>query len=124
MADEKRRFRIGNLFRRTTPKPADRTIYNPGIQEKDTSYLLTSPVIYHIAQQSVIVRTCTTQLKQEIFRRGYLWEEKFVKKCTDCGKEHQSPVEQCAECGSMNLEKPNPDQLKYAQKFLDGYVNK
>ena len=124
MADEKRRFRIGNLFRRTTPKPADRTIYNPGIQEKDTSYLLTSPIIYHIAQQSVIVRTCTTQLKQEIFRRGYLWEEKFVKKCTDCGKEHQSPVEQCAECGSMNLEKPNPDQLKYAQKFLDGYVNK
>tara|TARA_A100001391_G_scaffold60497_1_gene37692 strand:+ start:2382 stop:4019 length:1638 start_codon:yes stop_codon:yes gene_type:complete len=124
MADEKRRFRIGNLFRRTTPKPADRTIYNPGIQEKDTSYLLTSPVIYHIAQQSVIVRTCTTQLKQEVFRRGYLWEEKFVKRCTDCGKEHQSPVEQCAECGSMNLEKPNPDQLKYAQKFLDGYVNK
>ena len=124
MADEKRRFRIGNLFRRTTPKPADRTIYNPGIQEKDTSYLLTSPVIYHIAQQSVIVRTCTTQLKQEIFRRGYLWEEKFVKKCTDCGKEHQSPVEQCAECGSMNLEKPNPNQLKYAQQFLDGYVNK
>ena len=26
MADEKRRFRIGNLFRRTTPKPADNTI--------------------------------------------------------------------------------------------------
>ncbi len=124
MADEKRRFRIGNLFRRTTPKPADRTIYNPGIQEKDTSYLLTSPVIYHIAQQSVIVRTCTTQLKQEIFRRGYLWEEKFVKRCKDCGKEHQSPVEQCVECGSMNLEKPNPQQLKYAQKFLGGYVNK
>ena len=124
MADEKRRFSIGNLFRRTTPKPADRTVYNPGIQEKDTSYLLTSPVIYHIAQQSVIVRTCVTQLKNEVFRRGYLWEEKFVKKCMDCGKEHQSPVEQCAECESPNLEKPNPEQLKYAQKFLEGYVNK
>ena len=24
----------------------------------------------------------------------------------------------------MNLEKPNPEQLEYAQKFLDGYVNK
>ena len=124
MADEKRRFSIGNLFRRTTPKPADRTVYNPGIQEKDTSYLLTSPVIYHIAQQSVIVRTCVTQLKNEVFRRGYLWEEKFVKKCMDCGKEHQSPVDQCAECESPNLEKPNPEQLKYAQKFLEGYVNK
>ena len=112
------------MFRRTTPKPADRTVFNPGIQEKDTSYLLTSPIIYHIAQQSVIVRTCVTQLKNEVFRRGYLWEEKFVKKCLDCGKEHQSPVEQCAECESINLEKPNPEQLKYAKKFLDSYVNK
>ena len=62
---ERRRFSFTSLFRNTTPKPLDRSVYNIGIQEKDTSYLLTSPVIYHIAQQSVIVRTCTTQLKQE-----------------------------------------------------------
>ena len=124
MAEGKRRFSVANLFRRTTPKPADRTIYNPGIQEKDTSYLLTSPIIYHIAQQSVIVRTCVTQLKNEVFRRGYLWEEKFVKKCEDCGKEHSSPIEACVDCESTNLSKPNPDQLKYAHEFLEGYVNK
>ena len=124
MAEGKRRFSVANLFRRTTPKPADRTIFNPGIQEKDTSYLLTSPIIYHIAQQSVIVRTCVTQLKNEVFRRGYLWEEKFVKKCEDCGKEHSSPTEACVDCESTNLSKPNPDQLKYAHKFLEGYVNK
>ena len=75
---EKRRFSVFNLFRQTTPKPEDRTIFNPGIQEKDTSYYLTSPVIYAIAKQSTIVRTCTTQLKQEIFRRGYKWEEAVV----------------------------------------------
>ena len=43
MVEEKRRFSIFNLFRQSTPKPQDRTIYNPGIQEKDTSYFLTSP---------------------------------------------------------------------------------
>ena len=124
MVDEKRRFSVGNLFRRTTPKPADRQIFNPGIQEKDTSYLLTSPIIYHIAQQSTIVRTCITQLKQEIFRRGYTWEEKFVNKCKACGEEHSSPTKECKQCGSVDLLKPDPKQLDYAHKFLEGYVNK
>lgn len=123
MAEEKRRFAFTNLFRNTTPKPADRTVYNLGIQERDNSYLLTSPIIYHIVQQSTIVRTCITQLKQEIFRRGYTWEEKFVVKCQDCGKEHASPVKQCSDCNSINLKKPDPKQLEYAKKFLDGYVN-
>ena len=67
MAEETRRFSIRNLFRRQTPKPADRQIYNLGIQERDNSYMMTAPVIYHIVQQSVIVRTCITQLKNEIF---------------------------------------------------------
>ena len=98
---------------RTTPKPADRTIYNPGIQEKDTSYLLTSPIIYHIAQQSVIVRTCTTTKAGGIQKRIPMGRKVREKRCKDCGKEHQSPVEQCVECGSMNLEKPNPEQLQY-----------
>jgi hypothetical protein len=123
MVEEKRRFSFTNLFRNTTPKPADRSVYNIGIQERDNSYLLTSPIIYHIVQQSTIVRTCITQLKQEIFRRGYTWEEKFVVKCQDCGKEHASPVKVCSDCSSTNLKKPDPKQLEYAKKFLDGYVN-
>lgn len=123
MVEEKRRFSFTNLFRNTTPKPADRSVYNIGIQERDNSYLLTSPIIYHIVQQSTIVRTCITQLKQEIFRRGYTWEEKFVVKCQDCGKEHASPVKECSDCNSTNLKKPDPKQLEYAKDFLDGYVN-
>ena len=124
LADGKRRFSITNFFRRTTPKPLDRQVFNPGIQEKDTSYLITSPIVYHIAHQSVIVRTCTTQLKNEIFRRGYYWDEKFASKCRECDYEHKSPSEECEECGSMNLAKPDRKQLVYAEKFLDGYVNK
>ena len=75
MVDEKRRFSFTNLFRRTTPKPEDRSIYNIGIQERQQSNMMTAPVIYHMVQNSVIARTCITQLKQEIFRRGYVWEK-------------------------------------------------
>lgn len=119
-----RRFSVTNLFRRTTPKPEDRKIYNPGIQEQKNNYLITPPILYHVAQQSTIVRTCTTQLKNEIFRRGYTWEEKFTKRCKRCGKEHKSPVTECIDCGSTDLEKPDPKQLEYAKKFLGKYVNK
>ena len=77
MADGKRRFSFTNLFRRTTPKPADRQIFNIGIQERQQANLMTAPIIYHIVNQSVIARTCITQLKQEVFRRGYVWEKAF-----------------------------------------------
>jgi DNA-directed RNA polymerase subunit RPC12/RpoP len=77
-----------------------------------------------MAQNSVIVRTCTTQLKNEVFRRGFHFEEKFTKKCKTCGKEHEQAVEQCVECGSMELVKPDKKQLTYAQNFLSHYVNK
>ena len=124
MVEESRSFSLRNYFRRSTPKPQDRTVFNPGIQEKDTSYMITSPILYHIAQQSVIVRTCTVQIKNEIFRRGYKWEEEFAMKCADCNNSHDKPVEECAECQSRNLVKPNEAQLQYAKKFLGGYVNK
>ena len=124
MVEEKRPTLFQRLTRRTTPKPQDRMIYNPGIQEKDTSYLITAPIIYHVTYQSVIARTCITQLKNEIFRRGYTWEEKFTAKCGECGKEHKRAVTECVECASQNLIKPDRNQLKYIQKLLDGYVNK
>jgi len=124
MVEEKRPSLFQRLTRRTTPKPQDRTIYNPGIQEKDTSYLITAPIIYHVTYQSVIARTCITQLKNEIFRRGYVWEEKFTARCGECGKEHKQAVTECVDCASTNLIKPDRNQLKYIKKLLDGYVNK
>jgi len=121
---EQRRFSIRNLFRRTTPKPADRQIYNIGIQERPNTYHMTAPLIYHIVNQSVIVRTCITQLKQEIFRRGYVWEKAYEAMCLDCKKKHQRPVSECSRCGSEKLKVPDVDQLKYAEEFIEGYVNK
>ena len=124
MAEGTRRFSVTNLFRRQTPKPADRQVFNMGIQERHHQHMMTAPIIYALHQQSVIVRTCTTQLKQETFRRGYYWEKAFEARCEKCGKNHKKPVEECARCGSSELKKPDEKQLIYAEKFLEGYVNK
>ena len=120
---EKRRFSLTNLFRKTTPTPTDREIYNIGIQEKSPAQMLNGPLIYNIVQNSVITRTCLTQLKQEVFRRGYTWEKAYEARCEDSGKEHQRPVQECSRCGSTNLKLPDVKQLEYAEKFLEGYVN-
>ena len=123
MVEQKRRFSFTNLFRRSTPKPADRNIYNMGIQERQNNYMMTAPIIYSMVQQSVIVRTCITQLKQEIFRRGYEWEKAFEAHCNNCQKKHQMAVLECSRCGSEDLRIPDEKQLQYAEKFLEGYVN-
>ena len=120
----KRRFSVTNLFRRQTPKPADRKIFNMGIQERQNQNMMTAPLIYHLINQSVIGRTCITQLKQEIFRRGYVWEKAFEAICEECGKEHKRPVNECSRCKSTSLKKPDVSQLEYAEKFIEGYVNK
>jgi uncharacterized OB-fold protein len=124
MVEQKRRFSITNLFRRSTPKPADRQIFNIGIQERRNQQMMTAPIIYSMVQQSVIVRTCITQLKQEIFRRGYVWEKSYEGLCKSCGKKHKKPVTECSRCGSTELRVPDPKQLEYIEKFLDRYVNK
>ena len=85
---------------------------------------MTAPVIYHIVQNSVIARTCITQLKQEIFRRGYVWEKAYEAHCNNCNKKHQRPVTECSRCGSDDLKVPDVKQLEYAEKFIEGYVNK
>tara|TARA_R110000803_G_scaffold86474_4_gene152906 strand:+ start:4059 stop:5702 length:1644 start_codon:yes stop_codon:yes gene_type:complete len=123
MAEEKQRFSFTNLFRRTTPKPADREIFNMGIQERQNNYMMTAPIIYSMVQQSVIVRTCITQLKQEVYRRGYVWEKAFEAICNNCDKKHKRPVQQCSRCESDDLRVPDVKQLQFAEKFLEGYVN-
>ena len=124
MADGKRKFSVANLFRRSTPKPMDRTVFNMGIQERQTSHMMTGPLIYNVINQSVIARTCITQLKQEVFRRGYVWEKAYEARCNTCNKEHKRPVQECSRCQSTDLQIPDIKQLEYAEKFIEGYVNK
>ena len=115
---EKRRFSLTSFFRKSTPVPMDREVYQMGIQEQHHPLAMTGPIVYHIADSSVILRTCITQLKNEIFRRGYQWTPKFSVKCLDCGKEHEEVTEICADCQSSNLRKPDPKQKSYADSFL------
>ncbi len=124
MAEGKKRFSFTNLFRRQTPKPADRTVFNMGIQERENRHMMTGPLLYNVMNQSVIGRTCVTQLKQEVFRRGYVWEKAYEARCNACGKEHKRPVQECSRCKSINLKVPDVKQLEYAEKFIEGYVNK
>jgi len=124
MAREKLRFRIANFFRKSTPIPADREVYQMGIQERHHPLMMTGPIVYHVADSSVILRTCITQLKNEIFRRGYEWKSKFSVKCVDCGKEHEQTVDRCSECHSTNLRKPDKNQKMYANKLVNAeYIN-
>lgn len=115
---------LGGLVRRKTPQPLSKDVYNLGIQEKRNVQHIIGPVLYDVANQSTIVRTCLTQLKTEIFRRGYEWEKAFYKTCEDCGTKHDKETDNCRNCGSVNLRLPSNDQKIYAEKFFEGYVNK
>ena len=63
MPEEKRRWKITNFFRKSTPVPMDREVYQMGIQEQHHPLMMTGPIVYHIADSSVILRTCITQLR-------------------------------------------------------------
>ena len=116
---------VFSFLRRKTPAPVDRKVFNMGIQEREQNYFMTAPVIYHVAQQSVILRTCTTQLKNEIFRRGVQFKKSFHTQCISCGNKHDNKVEECTECDSKELKKPDKNQLDYANKLLEvNYINK
>jgi len=110
---------ITNPFRRRrTPEP-QMPLWTTGIQEPVLVQGITIPALYAVAQENLILRTVLTTLQQEIFRRGYYWEKKFNKKCTDCEAEFQHDVDSCKDCGSENLIEPNPDQLVYPRWLLE-----
>ena len=114
---------LGKFIRRRTPTPHDKEVFNLGIQERRHPQHVIGPVLYHVANQSTVVRTCITQLKTEIFRRGYTWEKAFVKQCGECESKFDKEVDECTNCGSANLQKPSVKQKHYAEKFFEGYVN-
>tara|TARA_R110002012_G_scaffold183332_6_gene349737 strand:- start:9926 stop:11542 length:1617 start_codon:yes stop_codon:yes gene_type:complete len=114
---------LGKFIRRKTPTPLSKDVYNLGIQEKRNVQHIVGPVLYDVANQSTIVRTCITQLKTEIFRRGFEWEKAFFKICNDCNTKHEKETDTCRSCGSTNLRGPSAQQKIYAEEFFNNYVN-
>lgn len=115
---------LGGFVKRRTPTPNQKEVYNLGIQEKRNIQHIVGPVLYDVANQSTIVRTCITQLKTEIFRRGFEWKKAFYKICNKCNTKHEKETDVCRNCGSNDLRVPSQDQINYAEKFFDGYINR
>ena len=110
---------IGNPFRRRrTPEP-QMPLWTTGIQEPVLAQGITIPALYSVATENLILRTVLSTLQQEIFRRGYYWEKKFQKKCSSCDAEFQHDVDECKECGDINLVEPDPNQLVYPRWLIE-----
>ena len=124
MAEEKGlvgRFlsRLSKPFnRRTTPEP-QMPLWKTGIQEPVLVQGVSIPALYATVQESIILRTTINTLCQEIFRRGYYWEKKFHKKCTNCEEEYQhDTVFECRICGNEEFESPDADQILYPRWLM------
>ena len=82
-------------------------LWKSGIQEPVLVQGVSIPALYATVQESIILRTTINTLCQEIFRRGYYWEKKFHKKCTNCEEEYQhDTVDECRICGNEEFESP------------------
>ena len=81
-------------------------------------YPIHERTLFDLAVYSDTLRTIHMQLKKEIFRHGYLIEEKFAKKCEQCNKEFKHPTDKCDECGGMVLLDPDINQKKILLAFI------
>ena len=104
--------------RRSTPEPM-MPLWKTGIQEPVLVQGVSIPALYATVQESIILRTTINTLCQEIFRRGYYWEKKYHKKCTNCGEEYQhDTVTECRVCGNEEFDSPDADQIMYPRWLL------
>jgi len=105
---------LKKFIKRRTPVPLDKDVFNLGIQERRHPQHILGPVLYNVANQSTVVRTCITQLKTEIFRRGYVWEKAFVKQCVDCKTKYDAVAVEGALIKFLN---PLANKETYGEHF-------
>lgn len=78
--------------------------------------------LYRLYEYSDVLRPIVVTLKNEIFRTGLTAQPKFAVRCGGCGKEFQSEPEPenyvCAQCGSPDLERPNPVEEREIEAWL------
>ena len=82
-------------------------------------YPLPMKTIYDVSAYSDTLRVIHRSLKTEIFREGYEISEKFAMKCNECEKEFEHPVDECEQCKSRDLRKPEPEQRTFLEKFSE-----
>ncbi len=81
-------------------------------------YPLHERTLFDLAVYSDTLRTIHMQLRKEIFRHGYIIDEKFAKKCQDCNKEFKHPTDKCDKCGSTFLINPDITQKERLLAFI------
>jgi hypothetical protein len=108
---------IGSPFRRRESPTPTMPLWSSGIQEPVMAQGITLPALFAVSNESLILRTVLSKLRQEMFRRGFYWEKRFTVKCTACDEEYQQEMEACKECGGT-VRKPDPDELTYPKWLL------
>ena len=83
---------LGKPFKRNNTPTPTMPLWTSGIQEPVMAQGITIPALYAVSNESLILRTVLSKLKQEMFRRGHYWEKKFIRKCTTCEEEYQSRI--------------------------------
>ena len=73
-------------------------LWSSGIQEPVMAQGITIPALFAVSNESLILRTVLSKLRQEMFRRGFYWEKQFTRKCTQCDEEYQEEVDTCKLC--------------------------
>ncbi len=81
-------------------------------------YPIHERTLFDLAVYSDTLRTIHMQLRKEIFRQGYVIEEKFAKICNECDKEFEHPTDKCDECKSTDLRSPDIEQKKRLLAFV------
>lgn len=103
-----------------TGKPSMGDMVPPQPDIKYQRSLLGLRSYYDIHNRSVVLRTCTLNIRKEIFRRGGGWIPKFAWKCTkeECEKEYDElPENEMCDCGS-ELREPDEIEKEAAEKLL------
>ena len=87
-------------------------------------YPLTYMDMFAVARFSDILRIVLDAIKREVFKNGFIVEEKFKWKCVSCGKEFSSLPwdKKCDKCNG-DLRRPSDEQEILAKNLIEKYVN-
>ena len=76
--------------------------------------LLTSYSMYH-----PFLSLVHGKIINRVIKRRIIPVPNFAKKCTACGNEHKSAVEECTKCGSTSLREPNDTEKELMKALLE-----
>jgi hypothetical protein len=121
------RNRFSNLFTKAEPEkvidPYQYMTHRPGMtpweQAQSANQRLSLDLAYWFEHNVSIDSDICLTLRQELFRNGIEWEQRFACRCATCGGEHDELVAVCETCGSPNIIQPITAQKLYF-KNADG----